>query len=94
MPEFKLMVSHNCGISYCFEMATEDRQDPELLKKIEEVSKKGLRFYIEGDDEYLCPAHEEILKSFHAAPKNFTENKSLEARVKELQDKFSSRKKA
>lgn len=88
MSEFKLMVSHNCGISYSEEMSTTDRQDPKLLEKIEEVSKKGFRFYIDGDDDYLCPVHKTILHSFHDTQKQLSKNKTFEEHVKELQARF------
>jgi len=91
MSKFKLMVSHNCGISYFEEMTTTDRQDPKLLEKIEEVSKKGLRFYIDGDDNYLCPVHETILQSVHSVQKQPNKNKTFEERVKELQARFHSK---
>lgn len=91
MSEFKLMVSHNCGISYSEEMTTTDRQDQKLLEKIEEVSKKGLRFYIDGDDNYLCPAHKTILHSIYGTQEQPIKNKTFEDRVKELQARFHSK---
>ena len=91
MSEFKLMVSHNCGISYFEEMTTTDRQDPKLLEKIEEVSKKGSRFYIEGDDGFLCPIHEKILETTHGFRVTPLKQTPLEEKVRALQEKFHSR---
>lgn len=91
MTEFKLMVSHNCGISYFEEMTTTDRQDPKLLEKIEEVSKEGFRFYIDGDDGYFCPVHKTILRSIYGTHEKPIQNKTLEERVKELQARFHSK---
>lgn len=91
MAAFTLMVSSNLGISYYPRYSTDDRQDPELLKKIEEASEQGSRFYIEGDDGFLCPIHEKILETTHGFRVTPLKQTPLEKKVRALQEKFHSR---
>lgn len=59
---YKLMVSRNLGVSYHPEYETEDREDPILRTRMDAAAEKRLRFYLEGDQDVLCPLHAQGLE--------------------------------
>jgi hypothetical protein len=83
--KYKLFVSHNLGANYSCEYSTEDKTDPELMRRMKQAKKKALRFYVEGDDSVMCPQHENII---HALGGGVTQTRTIEQQADLLRGKF------
>jgi len=63
MKKYVLMVSHDLGCHYHPEYRTDDRNDPELQRRMTEAADDRLRFYVEGAPEVVSPLHQQAIRA-------------------------------
>ena len=82
--KYKLMISNNLGMSYSTVYATDDIDDPELNRRIQNAKKDHLRYYVDGEESIVCSQHEAILNFLGTPPKQ----RSIEEQAALLRGKF------
>lgn len=85
--KYKLMVSHNLGATYRCEYSTDDKDDPELKRRIGLASYNFYRYYVEGDDSVVAPAHQAIIEALGVAKPSYQQG-ITEAHINMLRGKF------